>query len=304
VLSIPADGTISEYYQSVLGSAIAQIIVELPAIIAGTKTLGQVLNGINTANVAGSFIGAKLASAIVSFDSIGGQIGGSVGSAVGAAILAKVFAAEFAKLGAFAGPVGAAVGAFVGFILGGAIGSIFGGTPRSSAEVIWDPEQQRFEVANAHTIANTTATGTATIIDASDTGAYAMIDDITVNEITGSATFTVSLNKPTTTAGSISWTTSDRSGYQIDVAAVIDGGAGDDTIRGGDLGNDLLGGAGNDTLVGGKLDDWILGGDNDDRMFAGSVSNAIVSRYLCAITTQRLHAANDDLDFHIWGEVA
>jgi hypothetical protein len=32
--------------------------------------------------------------------------------------------------------------------------------------------------------------------------------------------------------------------------------------------------------------------------------NAIVTRYLCPTITQRLSAANDDLDFHIWGEVA
>lgn len=60
---------------------------------------------------------------------------------------------------------------------------------------------------------------------------------------------------------------------QIRVAAVIDGGAGDDAIRGGDLGNDLLGGAGSDTLIGGKLDDWLMGGDGDDRLFAGNVAN-------------------------------
>jgi Ca2+-binding RTX toxin-like protein len=61
-------------------------------------------------------------------------------------------------------------------------------------------------------------------------------------------------------------------GHKIDVAAYIDGGDGNDTIRGGDLGNDLVGGAGHDTLVGGKLDDWMLGGNGNDRIFAGAVS--------------------------------
>lgn len=61
--------------------------------------------------------------------------------------------------------------------------------------------------------------------------------------------------------------------HKIKIAAVIDGGAGNDTIRGGDLGNDLLGGAGNDHLVGGLLDDWLLGGDGDDVLFAGNVGN-------------------------------
>lgn len=61
--------------------------------------------------------------------------------------------------------------------------------------------------------------------------------------------------------------------YEIRVAAVIDGGAGDDLIRGGDLGNDLLGGEGNDVLVGGKLDDWLFGQEGDDVLFAGDVAN-------------------------------
>jgi Ca2+-binding RTX toxin-like protein len=64
---------------------------------------------------------------------------------------------------------------------------------------------------------------------------------------------------------------------QIRVAAVIDGGGGDDTIRGGDLGNDLLGGAGNDTLVGGTLDDWLLGGDGNDRLFAGAATTTFAA---------------------------
>jgi Ca2+-binding RTX toxin-like protein len=60
----------------------------------------------------------------------------------------------------------------------------------------------------------------------------------------------------------------------IRIAAVIDGGSGDDMIRGGILGNDLLGGQGNDRLVGGLLDDWIFGDDGDDILFAGDVVSA------------------------------
>ncbi len=62
-------------------------------------------------------------------------------------------------------------------------------------------------------------------------------------------------------------------GYKVSVAAVIDGGAGNDMIRGGDLGNDLLGGDSNDTLVGGRLDDWLFGGAGNDMLFAGNVAN-------------------------------
>jgi Ca2+-binding RTX toxin-like protein len=61
--------------------------------------------------------------------------------------------------------------------------------------------------------------------------------------------------------------------HRIGIAAVIDAGAGDDLVRGGDLGNDLLGGSGNDTLVGGLLDDWLFGGDGNDVLFAGNVIN-------------------------------
>lgn len=61
--------------------------------------------------------------------------------------------------------------------------------------------------------------------------------------------------------------------HKIRVAALIDGAGGNDTIRGGDLGNDLLGGEGNDTLIGGKLDDWQFGGAGNDKLFAGNVAD-------------------------------
>ena len=64
------------------------------------------------------------------------------------------------------------------------------------------------------------------------------------------------------------------SSYVVPIAALIDAGAGDDVVRAGDLGNDVLGGAGNDKIVGGKLDDWLFGGDGDDTLFAGDVITA------------------------------
>ncbi len=88
-------------------------------------------------------------------------------------------------------------------------------------------------------------------------------DSITITNDTLIATAGLSINNAAPAAAT----------YKIEVAALIDGGAGDDVIRGGDLGNDLLGGAGNDTLVGGKLDDWLIGGDGNDRLFAGNVSS-------------------------------
>ncbi|MEJ0060772.1 MAG: cadherin domain-containing protein [Terricaulis sp.] len=71
------------------------------------------------------------------------------------------------------------------------------------------------------------------------------------------------LNGAASTAGS----------HTLKVAALIDGGVGNDTIRGGDSGSDLLGGNGNDTLIGGKLDDWMFGGAGADKLYAGSVAD-------------------------------
>jgi len=74
--------------------------------------------------------------------------------------------------------------------------------------------------------------------------------------------------------------------YKIPVAALIDAGAGDDIVRAGDLGNDVLGGAGNDKIVGGKLDDWLFGDDGDDVLFSGDVVAAGV------VTPAQLAQAN------------
>jgi Ca2+-binding RTX toxin-like protein len=96
-----------------------------------------------------SFIGARLANEIITFDTIGGQLGSAVGSSLGV-IGAIALAKEMAIFGALAGPVGALVGAFVGTILGGLIGSAFGGTPRSGADVVWDDVSAGFVVSNAY----------------------------------------------------------------------------------------------------------------------------------------------------------
>ena len=158
------------------GAVIEQIITNIADLALGvtkySETIGTVttqktltpFSKINPGMVltaVGSFIGSKLASEIISFDTIGGQIGASAGAAIGAAVatskgLGLVVAASagkaatFAgiKLGAFAGPVGAAVGAFIGFIFGGLIGSVFGGTPRSGADAVWNASEGEFVVSN------------------------------------------------------------------------------------------------------------------------------------------------------------
>ncbi|MBC7767387.1 MAG: cadherin domain-containing protein [Phycisphaerales bacterium] len=100
------------------------------------------------------------------------------------------------------------------------------------------------------------------------------IDTASKDRLTGSAQADTILVDGDTVALSNGWTLNGESTaagtHVIRVAALIDGGAGDDIVRGGGLGNDLLGGQGNDALVGGMLDDWEFGGAGNDRLFAGN----------------------------------
>jgi len=61
------------------------------------------------------------------------------------------------------------------------------------------------------------------------------------------------------------------------IANVFQGGLGDDTIVGGDTGDDLFGGEGNDVLVGGALDDWLIGGAGDDVLDAAGGNANVLS---------------------------
>ena len=137
------EGTIAN---NIAGTVIGQIASNL-------VTKGKaIFDGVNLTSIGSAFgglIGSTLASKIVNFKSIGGQIGSAVGSALG------VIAAEkLAIFGSAAGPLGtiagAAIGAFVGFIVGGIIGSVFGGTPRSGADVEFDASTGRFVVGNVY----------------------------------------------------------------------------------------------------------------------------------------------------------
>jgi len=118
-------------------------------------------------------------------------------------------------------------------------------------------------------VTNGTASGTATILDASN-GATPMvwITDAVVDE--GGNTNVVVLRSTTSGAASISYATSDRRGYDIDIAATIDAGAGNDRVEASDRGDNVFGGDGNDTIYGGRLDDWLLGGAGDDYIDAGA----------------------------------
>ncbi|MCO4092938.1 MAG: hypothetical protein HEQ34_13440, partial [Sphingorhabdus sp.] len=144
VNAIGVDGVAGEWLQTSYGAYLTEIIANLPAIIEGTKSVGQVLGNVNIGNIAGSFVGAKLAALVWTPETIGGQIGAAVGAALAPVAVNALLAASSLVLT----PIGVAVVAFIGFLVGGLIGSLFGGTPRSGADSQWDSEQQKFVVTN------------------------------------------------------------------------------------------------------------------------------------------------------------
>ena len=110
---------------------------------------------------------------------------------------------------------------------------------------------------------------------------YGSLDDSILNAdkdhivaTAGNDAITVNADTVANTSGlTIDGGTPAGSTFTIGIAAAVDAGDGNDTVRMGDLGNDVLGGNGNDIIVGGKLDDWIFGDAGNDILFAGNVSN-------------------------------
>lgn len=174
ISALGVGGFAGELTQTGLGTYLSAIITNLPQLVSGAKSLGDVVGGINVGNVIGSFIGSKLAAELVSFETIGGQLGASIGSSLASLGLTTALSAantaaaglaagqslaitglgsffsSAGPLGAAGGPIGLAAVAFVGFIVGGLIGSVFGGVPRSGADVEWNGVTGQFEIGNAY----------------------------------------------------------------------------------------------------------------------------------------------------------
>ena len=156
-------GALSSYLTSVLNEALGLdgIVAEASTTFGGL-VIGQILNnilsnasspfkdvanGASLASAAASFLGSKLASVIHTPDTVGGQIGSSIGAALFA------FDASLFLAAAGVNPVTFAIAVAwvaIGQLIGGLIGSIFGGTPRSGADVLWNENAGEFLVANAY----------------------------------------------------------------------------------------------------------------------------------------------------------
>ncbi|HEX8366910.1 MAG TPA: Ig-like domain-containing protein [Allosphingosinicella sp.] len=138
-----------ELFNSAAGSVINTILSNM-AGLNGAAGLANPLSGAGSmatlGSAVGAFLGAKLASTLVKFDSVGGQLGSAIGTSLGVLAAGKLLSIG----GLLGGPLGAAIGAFAGYLIGGFIGSLFGGTPRSGADVQWDEAKNEFVVANVY----------------------------------------------------------------------------------------------------------------------------------------------------------
>ncbi len=143
--SLGIDGTLGELGQTVF----AQQMTTLVTALAGGQTMSQAIaqlgNWTALGNAVGGWIGQKVASELIQFDTVAGQIGASLGSAIGTTVGLKIGA----KIGGIWGPIGAAIGAFIGYIVGGIIGTFFGTTPRTGATLVWQENAQKFVPAHA-----------------------------------------------------------------------------------------------------------------------------------------------------------
>ncbi|WP_263854108.1 cadherin domain-containing protein [Sphingomonas parva] len=152
------NGLSAEVANSFGGAVVSQIITNITRL--GEKFV-VVENGVEVtkyrdlftdigptmlASTAASFLGSKLASAIYTPDTVGGQIGAAVGSAYGSWVASTILASGLNPATFVAAIVVVAFWQLVGSV----IGSLFGGTPRSGADAVWNEATQQFSVANVY----------------------------------------------------------------------------------------------------------------------------------------------------------
>ena len=86
--------------------------------------------------------------------------------------------------------------------------------------------------AGASAVANggVAVSGTGTIVDGAGNEPLVWIDHVVVDEASGQARFVLSRSRTQATASTVDFATSDRRVLDIDIAATVDGGDGNDTI--------------------------------------------------------------------------
>jgi len=143
--SLGIDGTLGEIGQQLVASQLTTLVTQLAGTATKAEIIASMTNWTAMGNVVGAWVGQKLASELVEFDTIAGQIGAGLGSGIGGAVGLKMGL----KIGGIWGPIGAAIGAFIGYIVGGLIGTLFGTMPRSGASLMWNEQTQQFSPMGA-----------------------------------------------------------------------------------------------------------------------------------------------------------
>ncbi len=135
--AIGLDGFEGELANAIGGSAVGQIANNI--VFEGFD--GATAN-LNVGGALGSFLGTKLAGAILTPNSIEGQIGFSLGAGLGSIIAVGLADKALTGLANIAVP---GLGAFIGALAGGLLGSLLVGTPDSGVYVYWDEASGQFK---------------------------------------------------------------------------------------------------------------------------------------------------------------
>ena len=130
VKALGLEGFAGELTNSVGGAVIGQIVTNIATAIGGTPT--NLFAGVGPQlilSTAASFLGSKLANAIYTPKSVGGQIGSAVGSAIGSIAASIDIAAFIASAGNPLFLVAAVIDKAIFQLIGSLIGSIFAAHP-------------------------------------------------------------------------------------------------------------------------------------------------------------------------------